>query len=64
MKHSKEEILQSLNVIQDECDYIFENDLDCYSCPFGIDGFCYINSEKSPHSWNIKSTTEWKAFED
>lgn len=58
MKHTKEEILNALQVIKDTC-----QDGDCLLCPFSDgDGHCIV-TEQAPCAWNIKSDEPWRAFE-
>lgn len=60
MKHTKEEILNALKIIKDEC-----KDIDCEDCPFLNDenNVCCIQDDP-PSSWKIKVETEqtWRAF--
>lgn len=66
MKHTKEEILKALHVIQDTCyeSYQEENGVcSCYECPFSdCDGHCIL-VEDSPMAWDIKEDEPWRAFE-
>ncbi len=49
MKHTKEEIINALKVIKDEC----ENNSDCIDCPFGA-GNCNCKlKEHVPSHWKI-----------
>lgn len=60
MKHTKEEILNALKIIKDEC-----KGIDCKDCPFlnDEDNNCRIQNDP-PASWKIKVETEetWRAF--
>lgn len=48
MKHTKEEIINALKVIKDEC-----TGTQCYACPFGNDrDECQFN-EHDPSRWDI-----------
>jgi len=64
MKHTKEEILNALQIIKDECDGV-----DCEECPFGcgIHGKeCGLRAEL-PDEWCIKKINKepvWRAFEE
>lgn len=61
MKHTKEEILNALNVIKDTCHEMRVR--DCTTCPFGDnEGNCLIN-EIIPDGWDIKEEEIWRAFE-
>ena len=63
MKHSKEEIINALKIIKDECasyeDY-------CYKCPFYNEQYdcCEITDGGGfPSDWIINDTTErWNAL--
>lgn len=60
MKHTKEEILNALRIIKDEC-----RGTECKDCPFSDDALrCRVH--ESPFSWDIKEENEkqWRAFED
>ena len=60
MKHTKEEILNALHVIKDECE---END-DCSDgCPFEKNGGCVIQ-DNYPVVWKINdgSPETWKGL--
>ena len=60
MKHTKQEILDALKVISDEC---YEAGGECEKCPFRVDSTCMI-ANSNPECWEIKEDTEddWKAF--
>jgi hypothetical protein len=61
MKHTKEEILNALQIIKDEC-----AGADCQTCPFRIvNNECAIGSDP-PAYWQIKKEkgSEWRAFEE
>lgn len=64
MKHTKEEILNALQIIKDEC-----YGTRCYQCPFGDTEVntpqikCRI-TRNSPNDWKIAEREEkWKALE-
>lgn len=65
MKHTKEEILNALRIIQDEC-----TDVSCDNCPFGVrtkNAYgCMFKTDEMPDEWRIKSEKEsaWRAFEE
>ena len=63
MKHNKKQIIDSLTIIQNEC----ESCDDCEQCPlFSIrEGGCMFNTGLSPLDWMIKKDTEetWSAFQ-
>lgn len=65
MKHTKEEILNALQIIKDECE-----DTDCCDCPFGFkDGIpyrCMLKTDAIPEEWRIKNEKDsvWRAFEE
>lgn len=62
MKHSKEEIINALQVIQDTCKET-QAPYPCEHCPLSKQGECVLQSQ-SPDSWKIKASTPvWKAFE-
>ena len=59
MKHTKEEILNALNVIKDTC-----SEFKCDLCPFrDFDKSCIIQDEP-PTDWDIKDEEDnvWRAF--
>lgn len=60
MKHTPEEIIHALQVIQDTCK---ENpSSSCEHCPLSKNGICVLE-EQIPEDWNIKpSPSIWKAF--
>lgn len=63
MKHTKEEIVNALNVIKEEC--ASQNGVSCNPCPFFINGKgCSIGS-KVPQNWDIvdiEPEKTWRAF--
>lgn len=62
MKRTKEEILNALQIIKDECKNV--TDGNCRHCPFGTDnGDCLIQ-DFTPADWPIVKETEplWRAF--
>lgn len=49
MKHTREEIIQALTVIKDECNEA----KNCCYCPFGREcGMCNIRND-SPYEWKF-----------
>lgn len=59
MKHSEEEIINALAIIQDTCE-----EHDCSKCPFGTnDAICLIKRD-SPIEWllNAPVNCTWKAI--
>lgn len=66
MKHTKEEILNALQIIKDEC----TDTADCYGCPFGVlvknTYGCMLKMDENPEDWRIKNEKEsvWRAFEE
>lgn len=62
MKHSKEEIINALNVLQDTCkEAPIMN--PCEHCPLSKNGECVLQ-ERAPDDWKIKASAPvWKAFE-
>ena len=62
MKHSQEEIINALKVIQDTCNEMPEI-YPCEHCPLSKNGACVL-LEQTPDEWNIKpNPSVWKAFE-
>lgn len=65
MKHTKEEILNALQIIKDEC-----TDVACKECPFGVlnknSYGCIFKTDEMPEEWRIKREKEsvWRAFEE
>lgn len=59
MKHTKEEIINALKIIQDEC----QNAGNCKYCPFGDSGGHCIVNEQAPSAWDIVEKETWRAFE-
>jgi hypothetical protein len=60
MKHTKEEILNALRIIKDEC-----RGTVCKYCPFSDDTLkCLVREH--PYEWDIKEEKEelWRAFEN
>ena len=55
MKHTKDEIINALKVIKEECGR-------CCSCPFCLDGACMII--RKPSDWDIADPEPeiWRAF--
>ena len=63
MKHTKEEILNALQIIKETCAEATDQYKDCCLCPFNDgDGHCTFN-EQFPLSWDIKDEEPWMAFE-
>lgn len=60
MKHTKEEIINSLNIIRDECEHHAEG---CGPCPFYVNHTCMIKTG-IPSIWrlNIDIPGLWRAF--
>ena len=65
MKHTKEEILNALQIIKDEC-----TDVDCAKCPLGVrvknSYGCMLKMDENPDAWRIKNEKDsvWRAFEE
>lgn len=61
MRHTKQEILQALKTIKEEC----MGYTDCKDCPLCLNdsGFCGVNT-LSPDSWDFYNHNEckWRAF--
>lgn len=63
MKHTKEEILNSLQIIKETCAEVIDQYKDCCLCPFNDgDGHCIVN-EQAPSAWDIVEKETWRAFE-
>lgn len=63
MKHTQEEIINALQVIQDTCKDMNEERNPCKNCPLSINGDCVLQ-EQPPEDWKINSSLPiWKAFE-
>ena len=60
MKHTPEEIINALQVIQEECR---SYTADCSDCPFHTGNECKFVAEEEPMDWRFNKT-DWKAFED
>ena len=60
MKHTKQEILNALQIIKDECTCA-----ECYNCPFRYNGEECAIKDYPPVDWQIKKEKEsvWRAFE-
>ena len=58
MKHSREEIINALKIIQETC---LEH--RCEDCPFGNDNAECILMNFTPEDYVINETTVWRAFE-
>jgi hypothetical protein len=64
MKHTKEEILNALQIIKDEC----TDTAGCHVCPFarraGSMYSCMFKADDTPEEWRIKREKEsmWRAF--
>ena len=62
MKHTQEEIINALKVIQDVCNEAPANH-PCEHCPLSKDGECVLQ-ERAPEEWKLRTSTPvWKAFE-
>lgn len=62
MKHTQEEIILALKVIQNTCNEAPEFN-PCEHCPLSKNGVCVLQ-EQPPSDWDIKpSPSIWKAFE-
>lgn len=62
MKHTQEEILESLQVIKETCEEIGSYKDGCYKCPFARNGLCILLDEE-PYTWEINhGESVWKAF--
>lgn len=59
MNHTREKILEALNVIKDTC----KDACNCETCPLRSENNdCYIG-DKTPFDWNIMVTDDlWRAF--
>ena len=63
MKHTKEEILNALQIIKETCQESTDTYGDCLLCPFNDgDGHCIVN-EQAPSAWDIIEKETWRAFE-
>ena len=62
MKHTQEEIINALKVIQDVCKEAPDSH-PCEHCPLSKNGYCVLQ-EKSPESWKLRTNPPvWTAFE-
>ncbi len=62
MKHTPEEIINALRIIQDECAAYNE---DCLNCSFytnNSNGCKFIKDGEDPANWRLNKTNAWKAF--
>ena len=59
MKHTKEEIINALKVIEEECLYQGNS---CSECPFFVDDHCEII--RRPCNWTLNNPEPetWRAF--
>lgn len=60
MKHTKEEILNALKIIKDEC-----SGTHCKDCPFGNEGGDCNIPKGPPEDWVVKKEgpeQTWRAF--
>ena len=61
MKHTQEEIIHALQVIQDICKER-QGSCPCDHCPLGDNTGCFVQ-DRPPDEWKIRTTaSEWKAF--
>lgn len=58
MKHTSEEIIKALQVIQDECNTY---NADCEECPFYTGDECKFTDYEEPKYWRLNQI-DWKAF--
>jgi hypothetical protein len=60
MKHTKEEIINALKVIAEECE---SQGIACNACPFCINESCEVTS-RTPNNWelNVAEPETWRAF--
>ena len=62
MKHSQEEIINALKVIQDTCNEQHAP-YPCEQCPLSKNGGCVIQ-EQSPDEWKIRTAPpKWTPFD-
>lgn len=62
MKHTRQEILNVLQVIKDTCVEVGEDKDGCYKCPFAENGFCKL-MDKEPFKWQLNyGNSFWRAF--
>ena len=59
MKHTQEEIIKALLIIQDECNAA----QGCRECLFSNGNACNIYN-KCPDEWQINEHYEWTPFKD
>lgn len=60
MKYTREELLEALRIIKDECD-MYDRD-KCELCPFYQTGGCGINANE-PWMWDFNDEEPtWRAF--
>lgn len=58
MKHTPEEIINALQIIQDECEAY---NADCLECPFYMVDKCKFAVDEEPIHWHF-NRIDWKAF--
>ena len=62
MKHTQEEIINALQVIQDTCKEMHAP-YPCEHCPLSKNGDCVLQ-DNPPEDWDIRTSPQvWKAFE-
>ena len=62
MKHTREEILDALQVIKDTCVDVGEDKNGCHKCPFARNGLCILLDEE-PYKWELNfEGAVWRAF--
>ena len=62
MKHTQEEVINALQVIQDTCQEMHEF-YPCQHCPLSKNGTCVLQ-QQTPEEWKINPKPPvWKAFE-
>jgi hypothetical protein len=60
VKHTKEEIINALKVIKEECE---SQGIDCNACPFCVNEGCEIVT-RTPNNWELNATEPetWRAL--
>lgn len=59
MKHTQEEIINALQILQDTCS---ENEV-CKTCPLRSTKYGCNLTKGAPTLWKIKNNELWRAFE-